>query len=512
MTRRPTQSIMANPVLVGAVSVLVLATAVFLAYNAHKGLPFVPTPQPARPVAQRRATCSAATTSARAAIASASSSRRRPVRLAARQGRRRGARSSSTRRRGPLPRDTTVAVRGRSVLGLQVPRASGAGRSSRTLPENGLDRRRPTPALSEDLDRFLGMYDAATRDGVRRSLSGYGGALATRGDELNATIEQASELLRHLDVDDDGARGSRGPARPLRHRAGRRRVRDAPGRRSLRTLVSPPGADTFAALSASPEALDRTMRDDPRDAARRRRSRCAGSARCCGAFARLSVALDGHGERLPATLPAPHLARDDRRAHAPRGHEGQHRRGTGADEAARAVHRPADLGCTARGEGDERHPRPARALRRPLRHGLQLLQHRLHPRGDAGQRGRPHRYDRAHARGPRAAPGQLDGLDRRHGARQRQERHLRQSAASCTRTLYSAAIDRQGNADCESGQRGFLQRVNVLRRAARTRSSSTRTSPATRARPSAARPACPPGRPSAARRSSVPSMPSELDP
>src|SRR5882757_8734725 len=43
--RRPSASIVANPVLVGAVTTLVLIVAVFLAYNANNGLPFVPTRQ-----------------------------------------------------------------------------------------------------------------------------------------------------------------------------------------------------------------------------------------------------------------------------------------------------------------------------------------------------------------------------------------------------------------------------------------------------------------------------------
>ena len=42
MSRRPAASIVASPVLVGAVTVLVAIVAVFLAYNANNGLPFVP--------------------------------------------------------------------------------------------------------------------------------------------------------------------------------------------------------------------------------------------------------------------------------------------------------------------------------------------------------------------------------------------------------------------------------------------------------------------------------------
>src|SRR4051794_6716837 len=40
---RGTASLVASPVLVGAVTVLISIIAVFIAYNANKGLPFVPT-------------------------------------------------------------------------------------------------------------------------------------------------------------------------------------------------------------------------------------------------------------------------------------------------------------------------------------------------------------------------------------------------------------------------------------------------------------------------------------
>src|SRR5438552_13624381 len=43
--RQRQQSALANPVLVGAVTVLAVMVAVFLAYNANQGLPFVPTKQ-----------------------------------------------------------------------------------------------------------------------------------------------------------------------------------------------------------------------------------------------------------------------------------------------------------------------------------------------------------------------------------------------------------------------------------------------------------------------------------
>src|SRR6266545_7668848 len=44
-SRRQRPSVVASPVLVGAVTTLVVVVAVFLAYNANSGLPFVPTRQ-----------------------------------------------------------------------------------------------------------------------------------------------------------------------------------------------------------------------------------------------------------------------------------------------------------------------------------------------------------------------------------------------------------------------------------------------------------------------------------
>jgi ABC-type transporter Mla subunit MlaD len=43
MRRGQGASIMGSPVLIGALTVLVTIVAVFLAYNANQGLPFVPT-------------------------------------------------------------------------------------------------------------------------------------------------------------------------------------------------------------------------------------------------------------------------------------------------------------------------------------------------------------------------------------------------------------------------------------------------------------------------------------
>ena len=71
MTRRPATSIIGSPALVGAITVLVVVVAVFLAYNANNGLPFVPTREVKVDIAERPELV-AATRCARAASASAS--------------------------------------------------------------------------------------------------------------------------------------------------------------------------------------------------------------------------------------------------------------------------------------------------------------------------------------------------------------------------------------------------------------------------------------------------------
>ena len=43
MSNRQAQSVMASPILIGAVTTLVTVIAVFLSYNANEGLPYVPT-------------------------------------------------------------------------------------------------------------------------------------------------------------------------------------------------------------------------------------------------------------------------------------------------------------------------------------------------------------------------------------------------------------------------------------------------------------------------------------
>ena len=84
----------------------------------------------------------------------------------------------------PIPADSTLLVRPRSSLGLKyVELTPGSGQAG--LPAGAtIPVRQARPAVVE-LDDFFNMFDAKTRVGQRRSLDGFGGGLAGRGQDIN---------------------------------------------------------------------------------------------------------------------------------------------------------------------------------------------------------------------------------------------------------------------------------------------------------------------------------------
>ena len=152
-----------NPVLIGAVTVLVTTVAVFLAYNANNGLPFVPTETVKVRVAN------GANLVKGNEVRSGGSrigvvTDMRPGAARRRDHRRRGharARQGARRRaRGTRP----MRIRPRSALGVKYVELT-RGTSTATF-RNG-DVMPPTQAsFSTELDEVYKMFDAKTRDGV----------------------------------------------------------------------------------------------------------------------------------------------------------------------------------------------------------------------------------------------------------------------------------------------------------------------------------------------------------
>ncbi len=192
--RRSRSSIVANPVLIGAVTTLVVVVAVFLAYNANNGLPFVPTrsldvefPNGANLVRGNEVRSGGY----RVGVVEDME----PVRLA---GGKVGAllHLKLDDRLGPIPVDTTVKIRPRSALGLKYVELT-KGRSSTTIANGG---RLPASQASVpvDIDEVYNTFDRPTREASQENLQGFGDALTGRGADVNRTLQAAPSLFRHL--------------------------------------------------------------------------------------------------------------------------------------------------------------------------------------------------------------------------------------------------------------------------------------------------------------------------
>ncbi|MGN6188734.1 MAG: MlaD family protein [Conexibacter sp.] len=193
MNRRST-SVAANPVLIGAATVLVVIVAVFLAYNANNGLPFVPTYN----VWLELPNASNLVTGNEVRIGG---DRVGIIDKIEPQTHRDGsvtARMHVKLETGvkPLPVDSTVIVRPRSPLGLKYIEVT-RGSSSRGVPGEGtLPLRQATPRPVE-FDDFFSMFDRPTRAANQVNLREFGDALAGRGTSINEAIVALDPLTKN---------------------------------------------------------------------------------------------------------------------------------------------------------------------------------------------------------------------------------------------------------------------------------------------------------------------------
>jgi virulence factor Mce-like protein len=194
MRRRGT-SIAASPVLIGAATTLVVLVAVFLAYNANSGLPFVPTYELKTEVPD-----------------AANLVRGNDVRIG---GTRVGAVTKIepvTHKDGsvaavltlkmetavkPLPVDSTVLIRPRSALGLKYVQIT-RGTSNQGLDDGAtipLRNAKPEPV---EIDQVLSTFDDRTRAASQSNLTEFGNGFAGRGQDINRAIEELNPLLTTL--------------------------------------------------------------------------------------------------------------------------------------------------------------------------------------------------------------------------------------------------------------------------------------------------------------------------
>jgi ABC-type transporter Mla subunit MlaD len=193
VNRRNT-SIAANPVLIGAATVLVIVVAVFLAYNANNGLPFVPTyelkaevPDAANLVTGNEVRIGGD----RVGIISA-------IEPIVRENGDVGATLTLKLEEEirPLPVDTELMIRPRSSLGLKYLELR-PGRSDEGFEEGAtipMAAARPEPV---EIDEFFNMFDEPTREAQRVNLREFGNALAGRGRDINDAIVAFDPLTRN---------------------------------------------------------------------------------------------------------------------------------------------------------------------------------------------------------------------------------------------------------------------------------------------------------------------------
>jgi ABC-type transporter Mla subunit MlaD len=190
-------SIAANPILIGAATVLIAVVAVFLAYNANNGLPFVPTYDLRVEVPNATALVKGnevRIAGSRIGVISAIEPRQD-----ARNGRVFAVLDVHLEKRvEPLPADSTVIVRSRSSLGLKYLQIT-EGTSAHGIPDGGtvaLRQARPEPV---EIDEVFNTFDAPTRTASAGNLTTFASAFAGRGRDLNTAFATFPHLLTVLE-------------------------------------------------------------------------------------------------------------------------------------------------------------------------------------------------------------------------------------------------------------------------------------------------------------------------
>ena len=261
-------SLAASPTMVGAITTLIVIVAVFLAYNANQGLPFVPVYRVSaemcdaarlapnnevRVGGNRVGVVESIETIALEEASGCQSAGGDSAGAAAKLN----LKLDDTAK--PLPDDSVIRVRYRSSFGLkylEIERGEGEG-----LAEGGT---LPLAQAEEqtEFDDIANTFDTETRESSRIVLEGFGNAFAARGASLNQLIEQLNPLFANLK-----------PVSKALTDESTFLVRFFPELADAARMVAPVaveqgqlftnGAIAFAAITSDPEALRDTISEGP---------------------------------------------------------------------------------------------------------------------------------------------------------------------------------------------------------------------------------------------------------
>ena len=192
--RRRDASVLSSPVLIGALTVLVVIVAVALAYNANTGLPFVPTYDlhvQANDASELQkgdeVNMGGALVGLVGSVTPSRTASGRPIATL---------NLKLYKNVEPLPSDTTFTIRLKGAIGLKY-LAVNLGHDRQGLP-NGATVPVSHTGSAVDFDQVLSMFDPRTRRGVNDTTIGFGEAVAGRGYDLNHAIARLRPLLRNL--------------------------------------------------------------------------------------------------------------------------------------------------------------------------------------------------------------------------------------------------------------------------------------------------------------------------
>jgi virulence factor Mce-like protein len=262
MTRgRGTASVVASPVLVGAVTTLIVIVSVFLAYNANKGLPFVPTydlsarvPNGSNLVPGNEVRIGGFRVGVVDTIKPATQivkGRTTPIAVI---------NMKLDKTAEPIAIDTALIIRSRSALGLKYVQLT-PGKSKQSFKAGGT-MPLANSTLPVEFDDFLNTFNDKTRAASRIALSGYGDAFAGRGSDINAAIEGLNPFFRYLTPVMRNLSDPRTGLKDFFKNIGAVSAQVAPVARVQAELFTKM-ADTFEAFNRCPSCLQDTIAKQP---------------------------------------------------------------------------------------------------------------------------------------------------------------------------------------------------------------------------------------------------------
>jgi len=468
--RRGQAGLTASPVLIGAVTLLITIIAVFIAYNANSGLPFVPTydvkaelPSGAKLIEGNEVRVGGFRVGVVDEIA--------PTTVEV-DGERRSIAEVTMKLDKvvePLPADSTVTVRPRSALGLKYVELT-PGDSEATFARGDTI---PLGSTSEplEIEDVFSTFDEDMRTDAREATEGFGDAFAGRGQSINDGIRALNPFFTHLTPVMQNLADPETELDEFFMQIGRASAQAAPVAEIQAELFTNM-ADTFAAISSDPEALQLTIGKQPAtlDTAiqsfRVQRPFLAD-------FTDLSRRLRPAAQELPRSLPAVNTALRVGTPILPRTVELNERLAGATGELEDLFENPATLLSLRDLDTALTVTRPAAEFIAPYQTVCNYFVYFVHPLGEhqsqlgmdksgtvQNQGAKSVNTDQPNNYGTIQSSRNVDipsGMDAR-GAKAPLDGSLGPPGEPLHRLqapLYNPAIDAQGNADCQRGQEGY---------------------------------------------------------